>query len=310
MAVPIIRTVQLAKTYRTGRKRPAVQAVRDLNLEVQAGEIFGFLGPNGAGKTTTIYMLLGLIRPTAGRAELFGRPSTDVQTHRRIGYLPESVNLHGYYRGAALMDFYGELLGLTRAERATQVPDLLKRLGLDEAADRPVRKYSKGMLQRIGFAQALLNDPELLILDEPTSSLDPVGRKEFRDLLLGCKHRGKTVLISSHILSELETLCDRVAILQRGALRRIGTLEDLSPADRTTFHFTQLPASMFDALSRLAVRVVMEEGRVTVSSQGAELRQQLEALFSQHQVPVERLETEPGSLEEIFFSVIEQDPST
>ncbi|MBU6411167.1 MAG: ABC transporter ATP-binding protein, partial [Verrucomicrobia bacterium] len=241
-AMSAIRTENLCKTY-TGRwNRDETSAVRTLNLEVKEGEIFGFLGPNGAGKTTTIHLLLNLIRPTSGAAHLFDRPVTETEVHRRLGYLPESVNLHTYYRGGELLNFYAALCGVPVEKRADRVNELLKLLQLEDAAEKSVAKYSKGMAQRIGFAQAMIHDPDLLILDEPTASLDPVGRKEFRDVLLGLKRRGKTVFISSHILSEIETVCDRVAILQNGELKRVGTLRELSADKRSRLMVKSFPA--------------------------------------------------------------------
>src|SRR5438045_3024729 len=182
-----IRIENLAKTYRAGWRGKETVAVRALSVEVKEGEIFGFLGPNGAGKTTTIHMLLNLIRPTGGAAYLFDNPVTQTEVHKRLGYLPETVNLHDYYRGRALLNFYAALAGVPAETRRQRVTELLKLLRLEDAADKVVAKYSKGMSQRIGFAQALLHDPDLLILDEPTASLDPVGRKEFRDILLELK---------------------------------------------------------------------------------------------------------------------------
>src|ERR1017187_7262621 len=236
-----IRIENLGKTYR-GKwgRNGGVAALQGLSLEVREGEIFGFLGPNGAGKTTTIHLLLDLIRPTSGSAYMFDRPAGDAVVRRRLGYLPESVNLHDYYSGRGLLGFYGALAGIPRVARAGRIDGLLRLLKLEDAASRPVTKYSKGMLQRLGFAQALLGDPDLVILDEPTSSLDPVGRKEFRDILLELKRQGKTVFISSHILSEVESVCDRVAILTKGELVRIGTLQELSApksASSTTSYF-------------------------------------------------------------------------
>src|SRR6185437_5979945 len=187
-----IRIESLSKTYGHGFNRDETNAVRNLSLEVKQGEVFGFLGPNGAGKTTTIHLLLNVIRPTTGAAFLFDQPVTDTGVHRRIGYLPESVNLHAYYRGRQLLEFYAALCDVPSKTRATRVADLLRLLNLEDAAGKVVSKYSKGMAQRLGFAQAMIHDPDLLILDEPTASLDPVGRKEFRDILIELKRRGKT----------------------------------------------------------------------------------------------------------------------
>ena len=215
----VIRTENLAKTYKGG-----TVALKGLDLHVNAAEVFGFIGPNGAGKSTTIQLLLNFIAPDHGRALLFDQPVTRMENRRRLGYLPESVNLHTYYTGRRLLEFYGGLVGLEPSDRVRGAKELLKLVGLQDAADRKVSKYSKGMVQRLGLAQALINDPDLLILDEPTSNLDPVGRRDFCDIVLRLKEQGKTVFISSHILSEVGTVCDRVAILHEGELKR---LEDL-----------------------------------------------------------------------------------
>jgi ABC-2 type transport system ATP-binding protein len=300
-----IRIENLTKTYYSGWSGKETTAVRALNVEVKEGEIFGFLGPNGAGKTTTIHILLNLIRPTGGAAYLFDCPVTESAVHRRLGYLPETVNLHDYYRGRALLDFYAALAGLSPESRPARVTQLLKLLKLEDAADKVVSRYSKGMAQRIGFAQALLNDPDLLILDEPTSSLDPVGRKEFRDILLELKRRGKTVFISSHILSEVETICDRVAILQTGELRRAGTLSELSAGRSTLITVKSLPANVLNALTPTAIQLTLVQGQATIRCPDETLRQFVESLLQQNGVEIVRTEAESQSLEEIFFSSID-----
>jgi ABC-2 type transport system ATP-binding protein len=303
-----IRTENLSKTYRAGLSGKDTVAVRALNLDVKEGEVFGFLGPNGAGKTTTIHLLLNLIRPTGGTAFLFDRPVTETEVHRRLGYLPESVNLHDYYRGRTLLDFYAALCGVPPASRAARVSELLKLLGLEAAADKVVSKYSKGMAQRIGFAQAMLHDPDLLILDEPTSSLDPVGRKDFRDILIELKRRGKTVFISSHILSEVESVCDRVAILQNGELKRVGTLRELSAGRSTRLIVKGLPAAVMESLAATTAQVTLIQGQVTIRCADETLRQTVEALLRQHDVEIVCQEIETQSLEEIFFSTIGSQP--
>ncbi|MFO0652741.1 MAG: ABC transporter ATP-binding protein [Polyangiales bacterium] len=204
-----------------------VEAVKGITFEVRRGEIFGFLGPNGAGKTTTIKTLLGLIFPTRGEAKLFGIPAVDPEARRRVGYLPENPYLYQYLSAMEIMDLFGRLAGIPTAKRHAQSKELLQRVGLGSVMDRPVRGFSKGMLQRAGLAQALLGDPELLILDEPMTGLDPIGRKEVRDLILEERSRGRTVMFSSHILSDVEMLCDRVAIVNRGELAAYGSFDEL-----------------------------------------------------------------------------------
>lgn len=224
----VILTENLSKTY-GGR----TVALTDLDLEVHESEVFGFIGPNGSGKSTTIHLLLNFIRPTSGTALLFGEQVTGSRHRRRLGYVPESINVHTYHTGHSLLKYYGQLSGLESPGLTRRIEELLEYVGLQEVARRKVSKYSKGMVQRLGLAQALMNDPELLILDEPTSNMDPVGRREFRELVLDMKKQGKTVFISSHILSELGAVCDRVAILQRGVLKRI---EDLRTWDDANDH--------------------------------------------------------------------------
>ena len=306
-----IYTEQLEKRYSNAVfKLEATPALKGLSLEVREGETFGFLGPNGAGKTTTILLLLNLIRPTSGKALLFGEPVTDIRAHCRLGYLPESVNLHDYYTGEGLLEFYAGLLQIPADRRGGRVADLLKLLRLEEAAHKSVSKYSKGMLQRLGFAQALLQDPDLLILDEPTASLDPVGRKEFRDILIEMKGRGKTIFISSHILSEVEAVCDRVAILQKGELKRVGTLQELSSARGTRLIFKSVPAALLEAMTGAGAEVTMSRGEVAVKCADAATLSQVEGLLKQHGLQPERTEVETESLEDIFFSTIAPPPVT
>jgi ABC-2 type transport system ATP-binding protein len=304
-----IYTEKLEKSYsNVFGNQPETNALKSLNLEVKEGETFGFLGPNGAGKTTTILLLLNLIRPTSGSARLFDLPATDFRVHRRLGYLPESVNLHDYYSGQGLLEFYAALLEVPVSIRKARITELLQLLRLEEAATKSVSKYSKGMLQRLGFAQAMLHDPDLLILDEPTASLDPVGRKEFRDILLELKRRGKTIFISSHILSELETVCDRVAILEKGELKRVGTLQELSAGRSTRLVLKNVPGAALEALSRTPAETTMLSGQVTVKCPDIATRELIEGLLKQHGVEPERAEVETQSLENIFFSTIGPPP--
>src|SRR5271169_1985358 len=279
-----IRIENLSKTYQTSWGRNETFAVKMLNLEVREGEVFGLLGPNGAGKTSTIHLLLNLIRPTSGAAFLFEQPVTDTDVHRRLGYLPESVNLHTYYNGRSLLNFYAGLCGVPAELRESRVTAVLKLLDLEDAADKQVARYSKGMAQRIGVAQALLHEPDLLILDEPTASLDPVARHHFRELLLELKGRGKTILISSHILSEVESVCDRVAILENGALKRIGTLQELSAGGSTCLIVRELPGPVMEALAATPAEVTWLKGQVTIRCQDYQVLQNVEALLREHQV--------------------------
>ena len=222
-----MRTVGLEKIFRLGFFARRVPAVRDVSFEVRRGEILGLLGPNGAGKTTTIKMLMGLIFPTRGHAEIFGVPATSRRARAQVGFLPESPYFYDYLTGPELLDLMGELAGLDRRTRRDRAEALLARVGLAGAEDRPLRKYSKGMLQRIGLAQALISDPALVVLDEPMSGLDPIGRKEIRDLVAELRREGRTVLFSTHILSDVELLCDRAVIIAGGQMRAEGALDRL-----------------------------------------------------------------------------------
>jgi ABC-2 type transport system ATP-binding protein len=225
----IIEIENLTKDYEVGfwRKR-RVRALDGLTLKVERGEIFGFLGANGAGKTTTLKLLMRLIYPTAGQARILGRDINDVEMHARIGYLPEAPYFYDYLTAREFLGYCAELFGYSHAERKRLAADLLSRVNLEEKSwDKQLRKYSKGMLQRVGLAQALVNDPEIVFLDEPMSGLDPIGRREVRDLIASLRSKGTTVFMCSHILSDIEVLCDRVAILNRGRLAETGRLEEL-----------------------------------------------------------------------------------
>ena len=222
----------LAKTFSIGFFRKKVEAVKGLDFSVQEGEIFGLLGPNGAGKTTTLKVLMGLIRPSRGRVSIFGVDGARPDARSKVGFLPENPYFHEYLNPRELLDFYGRLYGMKKSRIAERREELLVKVGLEDAAKRPLRKFSKGMLQRIGLAQAMLPDPELLILDEPMSGLDPLGRKFVADLLADLNARGKTIVFSSHILSDVERLCRRVVILNKGVKVAEGTLEELVGAER------------------------------------------------------------------------------
>ena len=224
----------LRKTYKGHLSLTSREVVRGLDLAIEESEVFGLLGQNGAGKTTTIKMILSLIFPDAGTIEIFGRGVLSISTRARIGFLPENPYFYEYLTGREFLGFYGQLFGYPRAERRRRAEQVLERVGMTERADIPLRKYSKGMLQRIGMAQALINDPDFVILDEPMSGLDPIGRREFRDIILELKARGKTVFFTSHILSDTEAICDRIGILKDGRIGLSGRLSDLlSPTVRS-----------------------------------------------------------------------------
>jgi ABC-2 type transport system ATP-binding protein len=244
-----IEILGLEKTYRVGFwRKHAKCALRPLHLNVEDGEIFGFLGPNGAGKTTTLKLLMGLVFPTAGTARILGQDWTDPEVKAQIGFLPEQPYFYDHLTASELLHYYAQLSGVPAKERSKRVEAMLKRVGLADASGVQLRKFSKGMLQRIGIAQAILHDPRLVFFDEPMSGLDPMGRREVRDLMEQLKHEGKTVFFSTHILSDAEALCDRVAIIHKGELRGVGAVADLTSSVQgkveVVWHGTQVPASM------------------------------------------------------------------
>ncbi len=226
---PVIDVTDLTKTYRDGfLGRQKVEALRGVSLQVEPGEIFGLLGPNGAGKTTLIKVLLGIVRRTDGQARMLGRPAGDRAARKRVGFLPEHHRIPHHLTGNTAMEYYGGLSGMSGAEIRARRPELLRTVGLEKWGKTPVKKYSKGMQQRLGLAQAMLHDPDLLILDEPTDGVDPVGRAEIRRILQRLKSEGKTIFLNSHLLQELELVCDRVAILNAGRVRKVGGVQELT----------------------------------------------------------------------------------
>ena len=223
----IVETKNLTKTYRDFWGRPQVPALTALALEIRRGAIFGLLGPNGSGKTTTIKLLLGLLFPTSGEVNILGRPASDVAKNERIGYLPEESYLYRFLNAEETWDFYGRLFKIPSAIRRQKVAQLIQMVGLDTANKRQLREYSKGMTRRLGLAQALINDPDLIVLDEPTSGLDPIGTRNMKKLILQLKEQGKTIIMSSHLLGDVQDVCDRVGILYQGELKELGRVEDL-----------------------------------------------------------------------------------
>jgi ABC-2 type transport system ATP-binding protein len=263
---PVLEVADLYKTFFVGFLRKRVEAVQGVSFAVKRGEIFGFIGPNGAGKTTSIKMMLQLIFPTRGHVKLFGKSSFDPQARRRLGYLPENPYIYSYLRPLEFLDLCGQLTGLNKRERRQRAESLVHKLGLAHALDRPVGKFSKGMTQRLGFCQALLHEPELLILDEPFSGLDPIGRRDIRDLLLEQKQQGKTLLLTSHVLSDVELLSERVAILRRGKIVAYGALRELLRPEvrRVEIELADVQPQLRQQLARDAMSVRQLDDHVTV----------------------------------------------
>ena len=267
-----MRVDNLTKVFRDFWGRPKALAVNGVSFEVRAGEVFGLLGPNGSGKSTTIKMMLGLLNPTKGFIDMFGQSPRDVKTKERIGYLPEESYLYKYLNSMETLDFFGGLFALDPKEKAIRSKQLLDMVGLTAVKMRTVGEFSKGMQRRIGLAQALINDPDLVILDEPTSGLDPVGCREIKDLILNLKARGKTVILSSHLLADVEDVCDRAVIYYGGKIQQYGTLEELL-TERDTIRFT-LPALSEEAqqevMNTIGKHVPKDQVRVENPTQNLE----------------------------------------
>ena len=295
-----IETIDLTKTYSTGFwKQKTRTALRPLNLKVEEGEIFGFLGPNGAGKTTTLKLLTGIVFPTSGTARILGKEIHDPSVRAQIGFLPEQPYFYDYLTARELLEYYGRLSGVPAKDLPTRVRQMLDRVGLTDAARTQLRKFSKGMLQRVGLAQAILHDPRLVFLDEPMSGLDPIGRREVRELIQQLKQEGKTVFFSTHILSDAEALCDRVAVIHQGELRGVGAVAELTSHVHGKIELIFLATAVPAALTQLGA-----EARVSGKLVSAVLPEQqqdaaLEVLRRQN-LKVTSLNPVRTSLEEYY----------
>ena len=273
----VIGCQQLTKVFKDFWMRDRARAVDKLDLVIKEREVFGLLGPNGSGKSTTIKLILGLLKPTSGRVVVFGKAPTDVAIKKRIGYLPEESYLYPFLNARETLEYYAKLFGIDGKTRQNRIDELLHMVGLEHAQFRPVREYSKGMQRRIGIAQALINDPDLLILDEPTTGLDPIGTRQVKDLILELGRRGKTVILSSHLLSDVEDVVDRMAILYGGKIRGQGTCEDLlSSNDRTVIETDELDEATLAEIDEVIRR--RTRGEKSIRSVKAP-RQKLEELF-------------------------------
>src|SRR6185295_13836763 len=275
---PVIETRNLTKVYRDFWGRQKVRALKALDLEIRQGEIFGLLGPNGSGKTTTIKLLLGLLFPTSGQALVFGKEATDVSKNERLGYLPEESYLYRFLNAEETLDFYGRLFNISAAVRKQRTAELIDMVKLGWAKKRQLKEYSKGMARRIGLAQALINDPELILLDEPTSGLDPIGTREIKDLILKLKAQGKTVLMSSHLLADVQDVCDRIAILHQGELKELGRVDSL-----------------------LKVRDVTQ---IRATGLSDDCKNEIRQVIERHNGKFMGMETPTTTLEELFLSIV------
>jgi ABC-2 type transport system ATP-binding protein len=254
MSVAAVSISGLTKVYPVPMRRQKVVAVRDLSLEVQEGEVYGLLGPNGSGKSTTLKVLLGLATPTRGESRIFGENSSDYRSHRAVGFLPENPYFYKFLNAEETLRFYGKMCALRGKRLDPRIDELLSLVGLEEARHRRVAGYSKGMLQRIGLAQALIQDPRLVVLDEPTAGVDPAGSREIRNLILELKKRGKSVLLTSHLLEQVQEVCDRVGIMSRGSMVREGRLADLVTVEGQTEYLVQdAPPELEGKIASLAI---------------------------------------------------------
>jgi ABC-2 type transport system ATP-binding protein len=299
--VSVIETKDLRKEY------GSIEALKGVSLKVEPGQIYGLLGQNGAGKSTMVKILLGIVRRTEGDAYLLGAEAGTTDVRRRVGYLPEDHQFPGYHSGYSLMDFYGQLYGVGRSERLRKIPETLELVGIAGRMHSKIKTYSKGMKQRLGIAQALLHNPEVIFLDEPTDGVDPVGRKEIRDLLLQLKGEGRTIFVNSHLLGEVEMISDRVAILHQGELVRIGTVADLTRQEGR-YLIGLAPGSAFpaDEVGRLGYRVQPQGDRWEVFT-GTDLDAIDKVLFllAEKGLRLRHLVEKKQTLEDVFVSMVD-----
>ncbi|MCA9932837.1 MAG: ABC transporter ATP-binding protein [Ardenticatenaceae bacterium] len=300
MSSPVINTQKLRKEFGTK------VAVADLTLQVGRGEVFGFLGPNGAGKTTSVKMLLGLTRPTAGTAVILNQPLGHRQTRAKIGFLPEHFRFHEWLRADEFLDLHGRLYDMSTAERTAVIPDLLELVGLADRADTKLQAFSKGMLQRIGLAQALLNSPELVFLDEPTSGLDPLGRRLVRDIINGLRDEGTTVFLNSHLLSEVEQTCDRVAFIRNGRILQTLALDAVDTQVQITLRVGQPTPQLLAELAQFGEHVRLNErnGRIHLTLPHESTVPQLAQWLITNDYTLYELNPQSLSLEERFLQIV------
>lgn len=302
----IVSLGHVKKSYRTGFSRKRKPAVVDISLVVERGEIFGLLGPNGAGKTTTLKILLGLVRPDGGEGSLLGKPLGDKHSHGRLGFLPEQSYFYGFLTAEKALALYGKFFGMDRHALSSKTMELLDLVGLRLDSHLTLDKYSKGMLQRFGIAQALLNDPELVIMDEPSSGLDPVGQKEVRDILLRLKDEGKTIFLSSHQLSEVENICDSVSIVSRGMTVKEGKLSSLLAVEGMS-RVTLEGAGVVEKFENLATRVVERDGKTVIDVESGSVYHVLDA-SRELGLPLLSVEPYKRSLEDLFMEAVKESP--
>lgn len=305
----VIETYNLSKEYTARFNKQKVNALNDFTFKVNEGEIFGLLGPNGAGKTTLIKILLAITFPTRGNAKVFDK---DVKHHswkKRVGYLPENHKFPNYLTGEQVLNYYVQLSGMkTNGEMKAKIDETLNLMNLTQWKKTKIKKYSKGMMQKLGFAQALLNNPDLLFLDEPTDGVDPIGRKEIRDILVNLKEKGKTIFLNSHLLSEVELICDRVAILNKGDLIKEGNVDDLTRSENVFIFQTNEPITLETKTKLLAIDPNAGIGEKEInSSVGIEKVNQIVDVLRSNGLNIMNLHQKTSTLEELFINVIKKD---
>jgi ABC-2 type transport system ATP-binding protein len=303
-----IVAANLTKVYRSRWSGREVRAVDDLSLQVRQGTTYGLLGPNGAGKTTFVKMLLSAVHPTAGSAQILGRPAADPEARRPIGYLPENHRFPTYFTGEGMLDFYAALSGMDAVARRKRIPELLELVGLGEWGQVRLGKYSKGMLQRVGLAQAIIHEPSILILDEPTDGVDPMGRREIRDVLRKLEEKGVAIFINSHLLGEVETFCEEVAILRKGKLAVTGKVRDLTAGKGYRLTVAGVPDRLRDELQPGASAISSINGFINFQFASREqVNLAMDKLRGEH-CEIESLIPTTSTLEEVFVAAVTQEP--
>ena len=299
-----IETSDLRKTYRSRWRRREVRAVDGISLRVARGTTFGLLGPNGAGKTTFVKLLLSAVIPTGGTARVFGRDVHDPEARRSVGYLPENHRFPTYFTGAGMLDFYAALSGMEAADRRRRIPELLELVGLQQWGAMRIGKYSKGMLQRLGLAQSIMHSPSLLILDEPSDGVDPMGRRHIREILSGLEEKGVTIFINSHLLAEVELFCSEVAIVHKGRVALSGRVKELTAGKGYKLTASHIPEALLTALKEKAAAVAQTNGFVDFQFASCELANDAIDMLRRENCEIESLAPTSSTLEDVFVRTI------
>lgn len=304
---PVIQTVRLGKFYHSGFRMRRVKALADLTLDIEPGEVFGFLGPNGAGKTTTLKILIGLAKPSSGTARVFGRRPSDSEVRKKVGFLPESPYFYEYLTAAEFLRLAADLSGVPRGSVRDRVREMLRLVRMEYAADSRMKGFSRGMLQRMGIAQALIHDPELAILDEPMGGLDPIGRKEFRDIIVGLRERRKTVFFSTHILADVEMICDRVGVLIGGRMVKVGRLSEILTEDVESIEVTVKGATgkFRKAMERVAQQSIQSGEMLLLTVRNEEEVDRIMAICREAEARIKAIVPRKKTLEDFFMSQVQ-----